>query len=301
MKRVVIAALAIVAMVGCAKEEKTTDGGVSNLETSFSSTIVESRASGTQWETGDVIGIMVTSNNSIVSTYTYNNKYNVTFEAETPEKGVFTADSDDDKIYYSSDENTYIDFYAYYPYNSELSATDQTYPIDVTTQTTPNKLDFMEASTRNDGKNGYNKNSGTVALTFNRNMAKLSFKLIGGTGVDLSDITGVSLEGLYTTAEYDFNTNSFGSLGGETTAITPLKEADDLYSAILIPEMTTSHKANFILKNGESVPLDITSQSLASGKHIEISVTVNLKEAVVSGNTIVGWDKTSEAEDLLID
>ncbi|MFR9649575.1 MAG: fimbrillin family protein [Rikenellaceae bacterium] len=281
MKRyLIITTLAIVAMVGCNKEPD----GDSAIAASFTSSIT-TRVSGVEWESGDQVGIMVTENRALLSGYHFNNLHDVTFT--DPEQGIFTPATPLDQIYYSVDAATYIDFYAYYPYSVTLVEEDYNYPVSVAEQSTPKSLDFMEAST--DGSGGYNKESGTVALNFTRNMAKISLYLKAGSNLSLSDISAVRLEGFYTTATYDFATGTFGSLGGESVDITPYDEGGNLYSVILIPESSASQMVYFTTPYGD-VPLDLTSYTLSRGEHLYFTVTVSQTTATHSANSINTWD-----------
>lgn len=291
MRRLTIAALLLVAVTSCAKDDSS--GGSDSLAVSFT-TSISSRVSGTEWETGDMIGIMVTSNNSILTDYRYNNLHNVTFT--DPKQGIFTAATELDQIYYSVDESVMIDFYAYYPYSDELVAEDECYPIDITDQSTPTKIDFMEASTL--GSGGYNKLSDDVALEFSRNMSKITLILNPNDGVELSDITAVRLEGFSTEAIYDFTTNKFRDFSGyDTDTITPYYVGENTYSAIVIPEEATNHKVYFETKNYGDIPLDITDSKfdLDKGEHISLTVKISQTAASYTENDIYGW------EDITID
>ncbi len=282
MNRIILAALAIAAVVGCAKEEQS--GGGDSLAASFTSSIT-TRVSGTQWDEGDQIGVMVTTGSEPHANYRYNNLYDVSFT--DPKQGLFSAHSMVDQIYFSVDEADYIHFYAYYPYNADLVESELSYPVSVVDQSKPKLLDFMEASTAS--TEGYNKDSGTVALNFTRNMSKITLKLKAGTGLELSDITAVRYAGFSNSATYDFPTNTFGSLAGSDVEITPLDEGDNIYSAILIPENTAKHTIYFTIKNGERVPLDLSEYTLSKGDHYYFTVTVSQTEASSELNGIVGW------------
>lgn len=268
----------------------------SNPAASFTSSIEATRVSGTEWESGDQVGIMVTSSNSILGDYRYNNCHNVSFTE--PSQGIFTAASAADQIYYSLDESDYIDFYAYYPYSATLESSDQSYPISVADQSEPRKIDFMEASTRSDGSDGYNKNSGTVPLDFSRNMAKITLILKAGDGVELSDISAITFEGFYTSATYDFPTNTFVEFGGNSVSITPYDAGNDTYSAILIPENAANHKVYFATPHGE-ISIDLTEYTLTRGHHLGFTVTVSQTAATYEQNTINDWDEAEILDDTL--
>ncbi len=291
MKKILYIAGVMLSIASCAKEGTTE---VENLSPTFTSSIVESRASGTEWETGDQIGIMVTQSNDIVGGYKYNSCYDVSFT--DPTQGAFVANTPLDQIYYSMDEEVMLDFYAYYPYSAELVEADENYPISVAEQSVPQKIDFMEASTL--GSGGYNKESDEVELSFSRNMAKLTLALKAGAGISLSEISAVTLTGFYTSAIYDFPTNTFGSLSGTTTDITPLAEGGSLYSAILIPESSSSQVVYFTLDSGEVIPLELTKYTLARGENLYFNVTVSRTEATCEVNTIAGWENDGVGGDI---
>ncbi len=281
-KYLTIAALALATVAGCTKESSR--GANDGIAPSFTSSI-STRANGTEWESGDQVGIIVTFDNAMLEEYRYNNLYNVSFT--DPEQGELTADSADDKIYYPIDEEQYVDFYAYYPYSASVTAANESYAVSIADQSSPKAIDFMEASTRDSG--GYNKYNQSVPLTFSRNMAKISLQLKAGEQVDLSEITAVRLEGFYTSATYALTTNSFGNLAGEDVAITPYIEGENLYSAILIPENATSHIIYFTSSLGD-MPLDLSSYTLEKGEHSYFTVTVNRSEASYQVNKIADWN-----------
>ncbi len=289
-KRVIIAALAIIAMSSCNKEQVEIES--SAICAQFTSSI-ESRASGTEWEVGDAVGIIVTQNGSPLSSYHYNNRHNVVIGSNASICS-FEADSELDQIYYSTDESTTIDFYGYYPYSADIDATEQCYPIDVTHQSSPQSIDLMVAST--EGGSGYNKNSDAVSLRFNRCMTKISLQLKAGTGVELTDISAVKITGFYTKANYSFESGSFVDLSAEEATITPYLDESGVYSAILIPNNTLNHIIYFTTPYGD-VPLDLSDESLLAGEHNYYTVNVHQTSTTYQSNSINNWN-TAWGEDL---
>ncbi len=294
MKKQLYIISAALMLASCTASEPA---ATSNFAASFTSSIEATRVSGTEWESGDQIGIMATSNNSILEEYRYNNCHNVSFT--DPSQGIFTAASQADQIYYSLDEADCIDFYAYYPYSATLEASEESYPISVADQSEPRKIDFMEASTRSDQSEGYNKNSGTVPLDFSRNMAKITLILKAGDGVELSDISAIAFEGFYTSATYDFVANAFVEFDGNSVSITPYDAGNDTYSAILIPENAASHMVYFTTPHGE-ISIDLTEYTLTRGHHLGFTVTVSQTAATYEQNTINSWDEADISDDTLI-
>lgn len=288
MKKTILAALAIAAMASCTKETETTTMPADGTA-SFTSTI--SRVSGTSWEDDDQVGIMVTDGSATLLGYKFNALYDV-----NPTTNAFSPNADADKFYYPVDETKYIQFYAYYPHSTAVTTANQYFPVNVAIQTTPKLIDFMEATTK--GGSGYNKKSTNVPLTFNRRMTKITFTLVAGTGVDLDDITAITLEGFYTTANYDFATNSFGTIA-TVASITPYEEsADNTYSAILIPThdgntAVTAHstpKVKFV-ENGENFYWDLSKETLKAGDNNTYSkVTISRTGVTASGSNITNWN-----------
>lgn len=273
-------------MAGCSKDKATETIGAESAR--FTTTISNTRAHDTSWDDGDIVGIMVTQENTLVSRYRYNNQYNVDATNST-----ITNATDADLIYYPADGSV-VHFYAYYPYNSQLSEVDQSYPIDISDQSEPKDIDFMEASTRN--TEGYTIISSSVELTFSHRMAKLSMTLVAGDAVDLSDITAVKLVGFYDSATYNFVLNEFEGSSIKEISLTPYKDATSgIYSAILIPENAASHMVYFTTPNGD-VPLDLTNYTLESGKHHSLTVTVSQTEATYDENEINNWETEYEGE-----
>ncbi len=286
-RKLTIAALAVAAMAGCTNDDSSSSD---SLEASFSSAIT--RVSGVEWEDGDQIGVMVTSDNQLLGTYRYNNLYNVTFT--DPTEGIFTADSNEDKIYFSMDEEEYIHFYAYYPYSTDLVEAEESYTIDITDQSVPKKIDFMEASTRDGDFVGYNKsNNGAVALNFSRNMAKITLELTAGDGVTLSDITRVRALGYYSEGIYSFASNAFTPDEGNVVGFNFYKESETRYSAIMIPaqyEDGVNQRIYFDTPYGD-VPLDMSAYDLERGVNKLYNVKVSQTEATCEGNEIYDWQE----------
>ncbi len=282
-RKLTIAALAVAAMAGCTTESESSS--TESLAASFTSAIT--RVSGVEWESGDQIGIMVTSNNVALENYRYNNLHNVTFT--DPEQGVFTPDTEADRIYFSVDASVVLHFYAYYPYSAELVEEEESYPIDVTDQSVPKKIDFMEASTRD--TEGYNKEDDTVVLNFTRNMSKLTLSLVAGSGLELSDITKVWAEGYYTTATYDFVNNIFGDFAGEDYALELYDEGSNVYSAILIPENYAGERMIYFTTANGDIPLDLSAYDLTRGENRVFTVKVSQSVATYVGNSKEDWDE----------
>lgn len=323
MKKTIIAALAVVAMVGCAKDMES---GVESQGTlvQFESSPATRVENDMYWETTDQIGIMVVkpADQSLYTGYKYNNCYDVTPDTSHSDRATFSPISGNE-IYYSFNAADKIDFYAYYPYISELTETADTYTFDIKDQSTADKqtkFDLMEASTNATSNGGYNKESGAVTLQFNRKMSKISLEFICKGGVEIADITDLKFEGFHTTATYDFQEGDvYDAATANSTALTeddiikPLFD-ENTFSAIVLPEdegrmdvvgMATKadpvpvsqRKVTFTLKNGEEetekqLPIPYNCK-LEANKHYKIKVVVDNGSIVMSGWSIEDWENAT--------
>ncbi len=294
----IFALLTLAVSAGCSNEGYDTNSAEDGSAV-FSTTIT--KVSDTQWQSGDQVGVVVTKDGAIYDATTY--KFNALYDAQTD--GSLEPNSADaaNKIYYPID-GTSLSFYAYYPYYDQLSETDKIYPIDVSNQESQSSLDFMEATTRYDLYT-YSKSYPNVALSFYRRMAKLTVIVMEGTDVTFDNITGVSLEGFYSTSQYLMSDRAFGSAEDETS-IALTNSGSNTYTAILIP-MTDSDGSTITSHNNPrmvfqtdlgvesndqiSFVLNDYNIELKAAQHNIYTVRVNHEGVSVSGG-ISGWDNT---------
>lgn len=304
MRRVIISTFALALFAGCAVEQEGATTPTTQGVALFSTTI--SKVGDTDWESGDQVGMVVTKENAIfdATTYKYNAKYNAA------KGGALTPYDEETDTFYFPIDGTELNFYAYYPYSEAVNETDESYAIDTSNQSELTKLDFMEASTKDD-ETVYNKSHPNVALTFNRRMAKLTFNVVEGSGVSYENITSIDVEGFYTTATYSLANNSFADVGGEQS-LKGYDNGDNSYSLILIPmvdsdgETITEHNEPTVVfttnlgVDGDDVISWVLSESdieLKAGQHNIYSVRVNHVGVSVIGG-INAWDDTSDPEPL---
>lgn len=270
----------------CSKQEGQQT--VQRVGATFTSGI-SSRAYDRTWEQGDQVGIYMVNYDQTTGEATPEQQYCNTLHTirSTGEAARLSSDS---TMYYPIDGSE-VGFYAYYPYTDQISE-DHKYTINVSDQSVPSRIDFMESS----GNTGYSKTSSEVSLVFVHSMAMLSFDISMGTGMEnevVEDIT-VSISGIPTVADYDFATNEFQDLRESSTSFAPytLSEGKS-YNAILFP-MTLPEGATVTFHTSVG-PLDwdVEGLDLHFGQNYSCPVTLNRTEAAISGvTTIVGWVDT---------
>lgn len=139
------------------------------------------RATGTEWEPSDEVGLFVVESGSSLSAENIvDDNNNLPFVTETGD-GIFVAR--DKKIYYPDADNA-VDIIAYYPYKSDFD--DYNYPIDITSQSDvfySNNLTGVQIEA-----------PGNNELHFKRALSRVSLTITSGT-------EGASLDGLQVIAE----------------------------------------------------------------------------------------------------
>lgn len=172
---VVLAALLLTA---CQNDEEImqTDTRVALQVTSG----IQTRAYDDQWEENDDIGIFGFTQGD-ASTQAYSNVRYVTKSGN----GTFTPDGT--TIYLPTDDS-YLDFVAYYPHTTSLTA-DGIYAVDVTDQSIQKDIDLMAAS-----KLSANRIKNTVAFNFKHKLSKVVFNFKAGDAMEESELAGMTVQ-----------------------------------------------------------------------------------------------------------
>jgi endonuclease G len=165
----------------------------------------------------------------------------------TAGNGEFRASATDQTIFYPEDGKA-VDFVAYYPYKQSL--TGNSYPIDVSDQTSQGAIDLLYAN----NATGLSKNSTNAQLVFAHQLSKIAITVKNGVGVpDLNNLK-VNLTGFKTTANFDLATGVISGNGSAATILakTSVQNSLTIAEAIIMP--TTD-------ENGSKVVFTIGSKS----------------------------------------
>lgn len=211
MKRNYLFMLAGFFIISCANDNnELPNSNPSNQPIKVTAGISQSRATDTQWEIGDKIGISMECTN-----LTYNNIPYTTSEGD----GIFTAIGE--QIYFPEEMET-THFYAYYPYSNSVSSSVYSFDIDGNT-------DVMWANASIDA----DVTETNVNFSFQHKLSKIVLKL-SEFPVD----TKVTISNQPTKGSLDLNT-------GEVTANNATEKLDiefiqsevnkSEYTAILMP------------------------------------------------------------------
>lgn len=240
------------------------------------------RASGTQWDNGDAIGITGGIYTDI--RYVYSN-------------GSWTVDEASDPIFFQTPGD--VDFTAYYPQGAEtanitITAEQQSTAPDEQTGFTPqSQIDFLYGT----GTGGVST-GGKVDFSFSHRMSRLVLNFTG-SDVDLADLSEYTLSGLSMTGSFDTAigeakaTDSASDLKMDATGITSS-------SLILFPQAVTEATLKVVL-GGQNYTATLTFpkanavQGLESGYSYKYNVTIKKDVLTVSSATINNWNDGGES------
>ena len=276
-------ALATLLLTACQNDEETmqTDTRVALQVTSG----IQTRAYDDQWEENDDIGIFGFTQGD-APTQAYSNVRYVT----TGGNGTFTPDGT--TIYLPTDDS-YLDFVAYYPHTTSLTA-DGIYAVDVTNQSIQKDIDLMAAS-----KLSANRIKNTVAFNFEHKLSKIVLSFDAGDGIALSELAGmtVQLTNQQPKATFDVTQPDGEVVVGTDSpiAITLLTDADGKSAeGIVLPSANFDNMTlhleladgssffNWDLKNSQN------ADKFEAGKKYVYDITVNRSGLGVTA-TITDW------------
>jgi hypothetical protein len=267
-------------LVACGESDEF-DGNAGGVAT-FSGTIegVNTRMYDDAWEEDDAIGVSVVTSGS--ATTGSNVKYVITKDGDVN----FSPDSA--KITYG-DKNS-VDFAAYYPYDGNL-------PKDGIIKFTSAPIsDYMFA------KGSGNSSKPNVKFQFSHVMSQVALNIKPGTGVDISNLTKISLGNVIQAGTFNTLTGEVALTSGATasSASVSLELSSETSSINLtlnfLPQ--TLSTLNLELTVGEttytatlSLPTVDDEQGLLAGRSVRYDITVNKSSLNASNGTIVGWIK----------
>ncbi len=292
MKRVIIAALALAAMAGCAKEKESEGYNGSGTIVNFSSqSITRTNDAGTEWEADDQIGIF---SDGFTDDY-----FNVAYKAKSSAAATdFTLVDGETEILYPNAASGSVTFYAYYPYDS--AAIEESKTVDISEQDDLGLIDFMTAA------KSVTSYGSDVSLTFEHKLAMVVFDISITAGSGITSLNGLTarLEGIETQGSYcTYGSNQGTLISGSLTAVDDVdlevSVADDKKSAeitaILHPGDYSTPLLIFAL-NGTEHSVYFDAELAAGASH---TYTLSVGETITGfgdGCDIGGWNPVTGAD-----
>ena len=250
------------------------------------STTMLSRATDSNFEVGDCIGLFVVNHNadgSVVALKTSGNHvdnmkftYNATWTPAT-------------QIYWS-DNKTHADFYLYYPYTTSISSVEA---MPWTLNADQSSVANYKASDLLIGKTSdVAPTQDAVKLDAKHVMSQMLITVAPGNGFTDATLAAatvsVKVNGLKTQGTVNLSTGTATAMGDAAT-VTPLKE-DGTYKALVMPQ--TVSKGNLITVDVDGRDYNLSTDqdfNFEAGKRLKFTVTVSKTSNGVNVN-ISKWE-----------
>lgn len=200
------------------------------------------RASGTQWSSGDALGVFMLKPGSVLqSSNIIDDAENLRYITTSSAEVVNLIPTDDTQLMYYPVDGSTVDFLAYYPYKATGTGTDNlndyVYPIRVDNQTDASAIDLLYS--RGSG----NKNNKTVHLLFSHQLSKIRIVLRKSAGLSFLDLRGtrVVLEDMPLASGFSLSDRTFdyrNPSGREEIGVIETQSVTDgvLYEAFVLPQ-----------------------------------------------------------------
>ncbi len=276
MKKILLSALALVALASCNKEKNypvvPNDGSVS-----FTSGI-STRASGTTWHKGDQIGVfmdgatVVEENANVLYTNDSEDGATASFNSVNPLKYPETGS---------------VNFLAYYPYAATATTTE--YAVNVQDQSDLTLIDLMVATTSDVAVY-----TSPVDMTFSHKLSNIAITLTEGNGFDadtkpFDNNFEVTITGVNTVAKYNLTSGEITDISTPTTLL--LNGSGATHQGVIIPQTTTT--VNVVITHPEYGVFEsvITGVEFLSGKKHPYTAKINALDRSIQmvGATITDW------------
>jgi hypothetical protein len=240
------------------------------------------RASGTEWDAGDAIGVYALNAGATLPSGVYDGKENIKYT--TPGDGIFTAAT----VGITFPETGALDFVAYYPYQNVIN--DYKYNINVADQSNSAAIDLLYSN----NSKGATKENPMVNLEFKHMLSMLVLNITAGDGVASLDGLTTSIKDLKTDGTFNLadGTITTGSTSATITPAGAVTGTSGTVAAILVPgQDLNSSKITFSLA-GQIYEWIPESTILESGKRYTYSLQLSTSGIVElqPEATIVDWE-----------
>lgn len=230
---------------------------------------VITKATATDFENGDAIGVTITRESGAYATnaqFTYDG----------------TAFSGSLKWYNESTDPSTIK--AYYPYSANGSAT---FTVATDQSAGTSSSDFIAAI-----KENVLPSTEAVVLPFRHKLTSIAIQVANNSNATLGDFF---LKGVIPTAVIADDFSAQADAGAEAAAIKVFKKAEGRYAAIVPPQTAILEVSTTV--GGKEVSQKLKEANLLGGKEYTISVIVNPADMqIVLSGDIANWDEGGDLE-----
>lgn len=283
-----------IVLTACVDNDDKSEWNDGSQPVSFTSSIkgVNTRAVDTKWTAGDKVGIFMKTANGDLSAAIAVNKLHT-----TDESGNLTASNADNALYYPA--NGSVDFIAYYPYTASL--TDNTYKVDVATQTDQPSIDLLYSN------NATNFAKGTASkpqLQFAHMLSQIVFNIEKDATIPSLNGLKVTFEGMNTKADFALANGALSNAGTVAKIDAVVNEASATAKTIVLPASALSGIKVVFALNGKSYTADYPQATLEGGSKYTHKVTLSDSNGQpvieMEAATITGWTEVP-GDDIEVD
>ena len=271
MKKALFIGLTLGLLVsGCNKDDSLKNGDGPGVR--FTSYMVESRATDTAWEAGDVIGVYMQNTNT-ASGY---QKINVKYANTEDDVNSFVSDT---PITYSGNEST-VSFMAVYPYNENI--TDGNYTFTLGNESlSENDIMYASASSITAGTTN-------VSLNFRHKLTKIVLQISDADGNAVTDAT-VSIDkqcvkGVLNVADGTVNVANNAAY----TSTLNFAELNGTYEVIVIPDEGYEGRSIVITSGGKTYRCPVENISFGGSKKYTFPVSLQSSSTSSPGGSTEG-------------
>lgn len=253
------------------------------------STTMSSRATDYAFEAGDMIGVYIVNHNADGSAaslmasgnYVDNSKYTYT-------NGTWTPATQS----YWKDNTTHADFYLYYPYAASVGSVEAmswSVKADQSQEANYKAADLLIGKTTDVAPT-----ENAVKVDAKHVMSQMVIKLVAGNGFTDASLKAakisVLINRLKTNASVNLSTG-IATATGDDLNITPLKDGDNNYKAILVPQAVGEGNLITVNVDGKDYNLakDAKFTAFEAGKKYQFTVTLSKTSNGVNVN-ITKWE-----------
>lgn len=276
--------LSLFALAACVSNDDKSEWNDGSQAINFTSSIqgLNTRAANAEWTAGDKVGIFMKAANGDLSAATAANKLHT-----TDKNGNLTASNAENALYYPTDGSS-VDFVAYYPY--VISLPENTYKVDVTTQTDKPAIDLLYS----DNAKGFAKGaSGSPQLTFTHMLSQIVFNIEKDATIPTLDGLKVTFKGMNTKADFTLADGKLINAGTVADITSLMAEGATTITAIVLPATTLSDIKVVFDLNGKSYTADYPQTVLDAGRKyvhkVKLSDSNGQPVIVMEAATITDW------------
>lgn len=253
-----LAAGALLAFASCTKDVEQVSDAPKGPAARFSAVAGKGdggmlKASGTSWSTDDRVGIyMVTTGQPIGDASILANANNIQHVVSEPGAACDFNVVNAEQLIHLPETGT-VDFYAYYPYNPNITA-DYKYPVDVSNQSNLEAIDLLYATSKD-------TDDPNVKLKFYHKLTKVEF-YVNPTemGDDYRGAT-LTLKGMPTRAAFGLSDGTFTVDDASVGDITLTLDSEGRATALLIPGTHAGAAVTVTTKSGltRNLPIELVA------------------------------------------